>query len=79
MVEGFSLTRFPSFRADPLSNMLLSFASKEDAVAFAEKNGKATTHLGGARCFLMLPRSTPEVTLVNTTAPPHFTLAVTCI
>ncbi|KAG8598901.1 hypothetical protein GDO81_002789 [Engystomops pustulosus] len=25
--------------ADPLSNMVLSFTSKEDAVAFAEKNG----------------------------------------
>ncbi|XP_035496791.1 NADH dehydrogenase [ubiquinone] iron-sulfur protein 4, mitochondrial [Scophthalmus maximus] len=25
--------------ADPLSNMLLSFSSKEDAIAFAEKNG----------------------------------------
>ncbi|XP_061586061.1 NADH dehydrogenase [ubiquinone] iron-sulfur protein 4, mitochondrial [Cololabis saira] len=25
--------------ADPLSNMLLAFTSKEDAVAFAEKNG----------------------------------------
>ncbi|XP_011614110.2 NADH dehydrogenase [ubiquinone] iron-sulfur protein 4, mitochondrial [Takifugu rubripes] len=25
--------------ADPLSNMVLSFASREDAVAFAEKNG----------------------------------------
>ncbi|KAM9744453.1 NADH dehydrogenase [ubiquinone] iron-sulfur protein 4, mitochondrial [Menidia menidia] len=25
--------------ADPLSNMVLSFSSKEDAVAFAEKNG----------------------------------------
>lgn len=65
---GFSLTRFPSFRADPLSNMVLSFTSKEDAVAFAEKNGKATTHPGGARCFLMLPRFTPEVT--NTSVTP---------
>lgn len=27
-------------RADPLSNMVLSFSSKEDAIAFAEKNGK---------------------------------------
>uniref|UniRef100_W5MJ76 NADH dehydrogenase [ubiquinone] iron-sulfur protein 4, mitochondrial n=1 Tax=Lepisosteus oculatus TaxID=7918 RepID=W5MJ76_LEPOC len=26
--------------ADPLSNMVLSFSSKEDAIAFAEKNGK---------------------------------------
>ncbi|TKS78365.1 NADH dehydrogenase [ubiquinone] iron-sulfur protein 4, mitochondrial [Collichthys lucidus] len=25
--------------ADPLSNMMLSFSSKEDAIAFAEKNG----------------------------------------
>ncbi|KAE8636352.1 hypothetical protein XENTR_v10002952 [Xenopus tropicalis] len=25
--------------ADPLSNMLLSFSSKEDAISFAEKNG----------------------------------------
>lgn len=31
---------FLPFRADPLSNMVLSFSSKEDAVAFAEKNGK---------------------------------------
>lgn len=61
MVVGFSLTPFPSFRADPLSNMVLSFSSKEDAVAFAEKNGKATTHPGGGRCLLMLPRVTPEV------------------
>ncbi|TNN34392.1 NADH dehydrogenase [ubiquinone] iron-sulfur protein 4, mitochondrial [Liparis tanakae] len=28
-----------SSTADPLSNMALSFSSKEDAVAFAEKNG----------------------------------------
>ncbi|XP_056275855.1 NADH dehydrogenase [ubiquinone] iron-sulfur protein 4, mitochondrial [Pseudoliparis swirei] len=28
-----------SSTADPLSNMVLSFSSKEDAVAFAEKNG----------------------------------------
>lgn len=31
---------FLPFRADPLSNMVLSFSSKEDAIAFAEKNGK---------------------------------------
>lgn len=31
---------FLSFSADPLSNMMLTFSSKEDAVAFAEKNGK---------------------------------------
>lgn len=67
MVDGFSLTPLPSFRADPLSNMVLSFSSKEDAVAFAEKNGKATTHLGGARCLLMLPRFTPEVTRTGVT------------
>lgn len=29
-----------SFSADPLSNMVLTFSSKEDAIAFAEKNGK---------------------------------------
>ncbi|KAL2092403.1 hypothetical protein ACEWY4_012201 [Coilia grayii] len=28
-----------SSTADPLSNMLLTFTSKEDAIAFAEKNG----------------------------------------
>lgn len=28
-----------SHRADPLSNMVLTFATKEDAIAFAEKNG----------------------------------------
>lgn len=28
-----------SFRADPLSNMVLTFSTKEDAMAFAEKNG----------------------------------------
>ncbi|XP_034094393.1 NADH dehydrogenase [ubiquinone] iron-sulfur protein 4, mitochondrial [Gymnodraco acuticeps] len=28
-----------SSTADPLSNMMLSFSSKEDAIAFAEKNG----------------------------------------
>lgn len=27
------------YRADPLSNMLLSFSTKEEAIAFAEKNG----------------------------------------
>uniref|UniRef100_A0A8C6UZ20 NADH dehydrogenase [ubiquinone] iron-sulfur protein 4, mitochondrial n=1 Tax=Neogobius melanostomus TaxID=47308 RepID=A0A8C6UZ20_9GOBI len=27
------------YRADPLSNMVLSFSSKDDAIAFAEKNG----------------------------------------
>lgn len=31
---------FLPFRADPLSNMVLTFSSKEDAIAFAEKNGK---------------------------------------
>eukprot|EP00064_Thunnus_orientalis_P006971 superscaffoldBa00000749_g6990 len=30
--------------ADPLSNMVLSFSSKEDAIAFAEKNGKNLKH-----------------------------------
>lgn len=28
-----------SYRADPLSNLVLTFSTKEDAVAFAEKNG----------------------------------------
>lgn len=31
---------FLPFSADPLSNMVMSFSSKEDAIAFAEKNGK---------------------------------------
>lgn len=31
---------FLPFSADPLSNMMLTFSSKEDAIAFAEKNGK---------------------------------------
>lgn len=30
---------FMFLRADPLSNMVLAFSTKEDAVAFAEKNG----------------------------------------
>lgn len=34
-------------RADPLSNMVLSFSSKEDAIAFAEKNGKRVTGVTG--------------------------------
>lgn len=34
---------FPPSSADPLSNMVLSFSSKEDAVAFAEKNGNDQT------------------------------------
>jgi len=29
---------FPS-RGDPLSNMVLTFSTKEEAIAFAEKNG----------------------------------------
>ena len=29
-----------AFSGDPLSNMGLSFSSKEDAIAFAEKNGE---------------------------------------
>ena len=29
-----------SYRADPLSNLVLTFSTKEDAIAFAEKNGK---------------------------------------
>lgn len=33
------LLKIVRFRADPLSNMVLSFSSKEDAIAFAEKNG----------------------------------------
>lgn len=28
-----------SSRADPLSNVVLTFSTKEDAIAFAEKNG----------------------------------------
>lgn len=28
-----------SYRADPLSNMVLTFSTKADAIAFAEKNG----------------------------------------
>lgn len=28
-----------TYRADPLSNMVLTFSTKEDAIAFAEKNG----------------------------------------
>uniref|UniRef100_A0A8B9H0Q2 NADH dehydrogenase [ubiquinone] iron-sulfur protein 4, mitochondrial n=1 Tax=Astyanax mexicanus TaxID=7994 RepID=A0A8B9H0Q2_ASTMX len=28
-----------SVRSDPLSNMELTFSTKEDAIAFAEKNG----------------------------------------
>ncbi|KAJ6669947.1 hypothetical protein lerEdw1_000496 [Lerista edwardsae] len=29
--------------ADPLSNLLLSFSTKEDAIAFAEKNGMCSS------------------------------------
>lgn len=32
-------------RGDPMSNMNLTFTSKDDAVAFAEKNGKHHTLL----------------------------------
>ncbi|XP_054411024.1 NADH dehydrogenase [ubiquinone] iron-sulfur protein 4, mitochondrial isoform X1 [Pongo abelii] len=35
----FSLGKYWDFRADPLSNMVLTFRTKEDAVSFAEKNG----------------------------------------
>lgn len=31
-------------RADPLSNMVLAFSTKEDAIAFAEKNGNPFKH-----------------------------------
>lgn len=34
-----SWKKIVSYRADPLSNMVLTFSTKEDAVAFAEKNG----------------------------------------
>lgn len=34
------LQLFLPFSGDPLSNMVLTFSSKEDAIAFAEKNGK---------------------------------------
>lgn len=33
-----------SYRADPLSNMVLTFSTKEDAIAFAEKNGMYYTY-----------------------------------
>jgi len=33
-----------SYRADPLSNMVLTFSTKEDAIAFAEKNGMYCTY-----------------------------------
>lgn len=33
-----------SYRADPLSNMVLTFSTKEDAIAFAEKNGTYYTY-----------------------------------
>lgn len=33
-----------SYRADPLSNMVLTFSTKEDAIAFAEKNGTYCTY-----------------------------------
>lgn len=38
-VNGSPPPSLPS-SGDPLSNMLLSFSSKEDAIAFAEKNGE---------------------------------------
>lgn len=38
------LSASPSLSADPLSNMLLSFSTKEDAIAFAEKNGEYFLH-----------------------------------
>lgn len=31
-------------RADPLSNMVLAFSTKEEAIAFAEKNGNSSKH-----------------------------------
>ncbi|XP_063478723.1 NADH dehydrogenase [ubiquinone] iron-sulfur protein 4, mitochondrial isoform X1 [Symphalangus syndactylus] len=34
-----SLEKYWDYRADPLSNMVLTFRTKEDAVSFAEKNG----------------------------------------
>ncbi|XP_073849544.1 NADH dehydrogenase [ubiquinone] iron-sulfur protein 4, mitochondrial isoform X13 [Macaca fascicularis] len=37
-VAALSVSRVPT-RADPLSNMVLTFRTKEDAVSFAEKNG----------------------------------------
>lgn len=44
-IQFFSVSSMPknccliSYRADPLSNMVLTFSTKEDAIAFAEKNG----------------------------------------
>lgn len=35
-----SWKKIVSYRADPLSNMVLAFSTKDDAIAFAEKNGK---------------------------------------
>ena len=36
--------------ADPVSNLLLDFASKEDAVAFAERNGYEYVLEEGGTC-----------------------------
>lgn len=44
LLSKFVLFFFPP-RADPLSNMVLTFSSKEDAIAFAEKNGNFKTFL----------------------------------
>lgn len=35
----------PTFSADPLSNMLLQFDSKEEAIGFAVRNGKLAVTL----------------------------------
>lgn len=43
-----------SFRADPLSNMVLTFSTKEDAIAFAEKNGKILFFLNQDKIFVFL-------------------------
>lgn len=45
-----------SYRADPLSNMVLTFRTKEDAVSFAEKNGMFGLFLTKSRYgFMFLP------------------------
>uniref|UniRef100_A0A8V0YN06 NADH dehydrogenase [ubiquinone] iron-sulfur protein 4, mitochondrial n=1 Tax=Gallus gallus TaxID=9031 RepID=A0A8V0YN06_CHICK len=40
--------------ADPLSNMVLTFSTKEDAIAFAEKNGAYYTHEMTACCLILM-------------------------
>lgn len=43
-----------SSRADPLSNMVLTFSTKEAAIAFAEKNGKIPFFLNQDKIFVFL-------------------------